>query len=314
MKKSNKLIIVLLLILTGAVAFAAVAAEIIYQTSGLSELKLTRSEDDMRWVSTTLQNYELYRDFESEMDSLYLVESRVNRQSPLDAEGITGTAQWTVRSGARLENSLWNRSEQATRLFVDHSWGLVISSLGGCCAQIDGYRAFNIKTGKLILSYNDFSYDDAMEIPYVLSVPNSPLEPRFIGVISGDSTRDLDFVDPVAGTNAAALIKYASRDSAIFQKLQMDILVAPGWGISVLDAKLEKDPAVLDSGKIEISRSVATLWNIDKQTDPMKIEGVRLVLVVNAGNGDKTIKIPVRKDRLSLEAAEIPEGVHIRVL
>ncbi|MNL51056.1 hypothetical protein D3C87_1741230 [compost metagenome] len=92
------------------------------------------------------------------------------------------------------------------------------------------------------------------------------------------------------------------------------MVVMPGWGISVLDMKLEKDPDVTGSDKIEIVRSVATLWNIDKQTDPTKIEGVRLVVVVNAGDGDKTIKIPVRKDRLSLEAVEIPPGVHIRVL
>jgi hypothetical protein len=151
-------------------------------------------------------------------------------------------------------------------------------------------------------------------LPYIFTVPNSTLSPRFIGLITLDSTRDTDFAAPFAGMANAVLIKYASQDGSVYQKLQVDTVVGSGWAVSVLDSHWEKDPAVTNSDKIEITNGVATLWNLDGQTDPQKVEGLLLVLTINAGNGDKIIKIPVRKDRFSLDAAEIPSQVHIRVL
>ncbi len=80
--------------------------------------------------------------------------------------------------------------------------------------------------------------------------------------------------------------------------------VAQGWGISVLEFALEKDPAIPNSDKIEINDNSLTLWNIDKSNDPSQISGVLLKIVLNAGNGDKLVKIPVRNDQFDLSSAK----------
>lgn len=310
--KIPKKLIAAAICLTAVTAFAA--AEIIYQTSGLSEFKFFRNTDDQRWVSTTQSNYDLYTDYVEGSDAQYLLESQVTRSYSLDAEGVVGTASWKVRGGDRLQSVLWSRSENVSKVELVREWALVTSSLEGCCAEMDGVRAFDVKTGRLILSYNDVTYQDKDALPFIFAVPNSSLSPRFVGLITLDSTRDLDFEAPFAGMANALLVKYASQDGGVYQKLQVDTVVGSGWGVSVLDAHWEKDPAIANSDKIEITDGIANLWNIDGVTDPQKIEGLRLVLTINAGNGDKIIKIPVRKDRLSLGAAEIPSQVHIRVL
>lgn len=310
--KISKTICAAAICLTAVTAFAA--AEIIYQTSGLSEFKFFKNSDDQRWISTTQSNYEMYSDYEESNDAHYLLESQVTRSYSLDAEGVVGNASWKVRGGDRLQNILWSRSENVTKVTMVRDWAFVASSLEGCCAEIDGVRAFDIKTGRLILSFNDMIASDNQTLPFIAAVPNSALAPRFVGLITLDSTRDQDFQAPQAGMANALLIKYTAQDGSIYQKLQVDTVVGAGWGVSVLDAHWEKDPSVTGSDKIEITDGVANMWNLDGVTDPQKIEGLLLVLTVNAGNGDKIIKIPVRKDRFSLSAAQIPSQVHIRAL
>jgi hypothetical protein len=310
--KISKKFVVVAICLTAMSAFAA--AEIIYQTSGLSEFKFFKNTDDQRWVSTTQSNYDLYTDYAQSGEANYLLESQVTRSYSLDAEGVVGNASWKVRGGDRLQNVLWSKSENVSKVELVREWAIVTSSLEGCCAEMDGVRAFDVKTGRLILSYNDVTYQDKDALPFIFAVPNSSLSPRFVGLITLDSTRDQDFQTPFAGMANALLVKYAAQDGSVYQKVQIDTVVGAGWAVSVLDAHWEKDPAVANSDKIEITDGIANMWNIDGVTDPQKVEGLRLVLTINAGNGDKIIKIPVSKDRLSLGAAEIPSQVHIRAL
>lgn len=310
--KISKTLLATVICLTAVTAFAA--AEIIYQTSGLSEFKFFKNSDDQRWVSSTQSNYDLYTDYEEGENAHYLLESQVTRSYSLDAEGVVGTSSWKVRGGDRLQSVLWSRSENVSKVELVRDWAFVASSLEGCCAEMDGVRAFDIKTGRLILSFNDMTPGDNQTLPFITAVPNSDLSPRFIGLITLDSTRDQDFQAPYTGMANALLVKYAAQDGSVYQKLQVDTVVGAGWGVSVLDAHWEKDPSITGSDKIEITDGIAHYWNLDGITDPQKIEGLLLVLTVNAGNGDKIIKIPVRKDRFSLSAAQIPSQVHIRAL
>ncbi len=311
--KKARLLLTCLIVAAAIAALAAVTAELLYQTSGMSEFKLNRDLNGQQTVSTATQDYDLYREYNGSGFDLYLVDKKVTRTYTLDSEGKGGNSHWAVRKGLRLETPIWSKSEPVSLVDISEEWALVLSGKEGCCAEMTGYRAFDLKTGKLIVSYSDFSNQTSKPLPFILSVPNSSLVPRYIGLISGDSTRDRDFESPVVGMSTALLIKYANKDGA-YQKLQVDMGQAVGWGVSVLDASIEADPLAPNSDKIEIKDGVATLWNIDSQTDPAKIEGILLKVTLSAGQGIKIIKIPVLKDRLSLERAEIPSGVQIRAL
>ncbi len=295
----------------GASVFA-LATQLLYQSSGVSRFKLQRSTPDgSRTIVHTSQDYDWYRQFSEEGgDQLFLLSSSKTTTHYLDAEGITGTTSWTVRSGPRLERLLWSRTEPVTELNLNGHYPVVVSGQGGCCGELTGYRLFNLETGRLLMSFNDFAYHERVTQPFSLEIPNSDLSVRYIGGLSQDSTRDRDFVSPTAGMQATLLLKYA--DTSLRQKIQIDMNVATGYAPSVIELKIEKDPAIAGSDRVEIRDNQIQLWNIDGVTNPTQIQGVLLKIVLNAGFGDKTIKIPVRSDRLHLGAAAIPAGVAIR--
>lgn len=305
--------------LTFFIVFAAIAAlaaagrQLLYESSGTTSFKLFQEQDGSRTIEETLQSYMPYFKY-SEVggEEMLLVSVNKTIKEYIDAEGLEGTTSWTVRKGPKLETLLWSKTEDATILNVNGGKPVLVSGLGGCCAELSGYRLFDLETGKLLMSFNDFSYHEKVDQPFSLEVPNSSLGFRYIGAISQDSTRDRDFQAPEAGKEATLLIKYAS--DSLKQELQVDMETAQGYAASVLEFALEKDPSAPDSDKIEINDNQVTLWNIDKATDPHQISGVLLKIVLNGGNGDKVVKIPVKNDQLDLSSAEIPAGVSIRAL
>lgn len=292
---------------------ALAAGQLLYESSGTSSFKLKQNDDGSRLIQETSQEYQTYRSYsEIDGDQLYLVGSSKTTEQYLNAEGISGNISWSVRKGERLERLLWSKSEAATKLNVHSTYPVLVSGLAGCCAEIAGYRLFSIENGRLLMSFNDFKYREKVTQPFSLEVPNSPLAIRYIGLISQDSTRDRDFVAPAAGKGAVLLIKYANE--MLRQKVQVDMEIADGYAASVLDVKLEKDPTAPNSDKIEFRDDQVTLWNIDGTTAPAGISGVLLTVVIDAGLGQKTIKIPVKNDRLDLASAQIPTGVSIQPL
>lgn len=311
-KKSSKIIqTILFFTFSATVVAGAVAAQTLYQTSGTSRFKLVKASDGRRVATKTSQDYVLHRKFSKSLgEEQFLVSSTKTVNQFLDAEGISGTVVWNVRKGAKLEKALWQRTESATELNVHNSQPVIVSGLGGCCAEMTGYRLFNLETGRLLMSFNDFSSQETVVQPFSLEVPNSDLGIRYIGGLSLDSTRDRDFVTPVSGKAAALTIKYAR--SNLVQKLQIDMNVAPGYGVSVMDFQIEPDPSVPGSGSIEIRDNQVQLWNIDGSPDSTQIRGVVLKIELDAGFGLKTIRIPVQKDQLSLGSASIPNGVTVR--
>ncbi|WP_413942636.1 hypothetical protein [Bdellovibrio sp. HCB-162] len=297
-------------IVLSAIAALAAAGELLYESSGVSSFKLVKNPEGARTMTMTSQDYDVYRKYTQQGgEELFLVSSAKTVDQFLDAEGIAGNISWSVRKGPRLETVLWGKTEQATELNVHGSQPVVVSGLGGCCAEMTGYRLFDIESGRLLMSFNDFSYHEKVVQPFSLEVPNSDLRIRYIGVISQDSTRDRDFVAPDAGKEAAILIKYANE--ALKQKLQVDMDVAKGYAVSVMEVKLEKDPSVPGSGKIEIQDDQVRLWNIDGATSPSAISGVLLKIVLDGGKGTKTLKIPVKNDQFDLNSAQIPLGVSV---
>jgi hypothetical protein len=299
------------------VAISAIAAgtTTLYQSNATVGFKLIKDlGSGIRSVIKSSQDYELYRKFTDEGgDELFLVSSNTKIQYPLDAEGIAGTTSWTVRHGDRLDTVLWSKTEQSSQLNVNHNLGVLVTGLDGCCGSMTGYRLYDIPSGTLLMSFNNFNEIEKVIQPFSIEVPNSKLKTRFMGVISNDSTRDRDFVEPVAGKQAVALIKYAS--DALKQKFQIDIETAEGYAPSILYVTMERDPAVPKNQEIEINNGIqAVLWNINNSENAADISGVMLKIVMDAGFGEKTVKIPVRQDELKLEFAEFPPGVELRLL
>lgn len=302
------------LLAMASMSVVAVAAEhIFFQTAGTSAFGYVKDLNNLRQVKKVLQNYELLVMYgPSGSQNLYLVDSKLTTQYSLDVDGITGKLKMDVRSGDNLQIPLWNKSEDATSIDYDHEFGLVTTGLSQCCGAATGYRAYDVKTGYLILSFNSFSVGGgAVQHPFVLDVPNSEMPQRYIGVVSGDSTRDQDFVTPAPGMVKTALVKMGIVGK-FYQRLQLDMKVAEGYAPSILSVTMEKNSSIPDSGKIEINNDVATLWNIDGGTDPNAIQGVQIKIVVNGGEGDKIVIIPVVNDRLNLDQATVPEGVSLK--
>ncbi|QDK37857.1 hypothetical protein [Bdellovibrio sp. NC01] len=293
------------------VSVTALAAQTIYyQASGVSKFRYFKNNDGLNVAEKSIQNYDVVQDWGSD-SGLYLVDSLLTRQEYTNADGINGTIKWTVRGGNNFSTPLYTKSETATDFGFSDVGSYMLTSLDGCCAAMAGYRLYDVPTGKLIISFNDFTNSEVVRHPFALEVPNSKLGYRFLGVISGDSTRDLDFQTPAQGMANALLLKYASK-TQFFQRLQVDMVAKPGWAISVLDAQFEADPSAPNSDKIEFRNGIATMWNIDGATDANAIQGVQLRLVLNAGDDDKTVIIPIVNDRLNLDKAQIPEGVSIK--
>lgn len=311
-KLSTRFIVFVVSSVAVAVAAVAVAVQVLYQSSGTSHFILMQDEEGMRKVVRTFQDYEIFQDFsEVNGSQIYLISSTKKLTQNLDAEGVSGSISWTVRTGAQLEKELWTRTEaSATELNLHGARPVLVSGLGGCCGAMTGYRLFNLKTGRLLMSFNDFFYSDRVVQPISVEVPNSNLGVRYLGGVGQDSTRDRDFINPTPGKQATLLIKYAS--DALKQKLQVDMPVASGYGPSVLEFKLESDPAVPGSELVNIRDNQAELWNIDGSSDASQIGGVLLKVTLDAGFGSKTLYIPVRQDRLDLGSASIPAGITVR--
>lgn len=303
--------LVFLIAMTAMVALA-VKDHLLYQGSGVTKFQLFEDAQGQRTTVQTRQNYQMHRRFtQTGGDELFLVTSNQVLRQYLDAEGSSGSISWSVRKGPHLGTVLWGRTESATELNVHEMKSVVVSGLGGCCAEMTGYRLFDLDNGRLLMSFNNFSEDNGKVVqPFSLEVPNSPLRARYIGVLSGDSTRDRDFVDPTEGKQPVLLVKYSVEN--LKQKIQLDMAVADGYAPSVLSVSLEKDPSVVNSDKVEIRDLQATLWNIDGATLGKAITGVLLRIVVSAGNGEKLIQIPVKNDEFDLSAAQVPEGVSLQ--
>lgn len=294
------------------VSVTALAAQTIYyQASGVSKFRYFKNNDGLNVAEKSIQNYDVVQDWSSSDSGLFLVDSLLTRQEYTNADGINGTIKWTVRGGNNFSSALYTKSEVATDFGFSDVGAYMLTALDGCCGSMTGYRLYDVPTGKLILSFNDFTNSEVVRHPFALEVPNSQLGYRFLGIISGDSTRDLDFQTPAQGMANALLLKYASK-SQFFQRLQLDMVAKAGWAISVLEAQVEADPTAPNSDKIEFRNGIATLWNIDGATDANAIQGVRLRLVLNAGDDDKTVIIPIIHDRLNLDKAQIPPGVAIK--
>lgn len=302
-----------LFIVMSALAAVAAGSVTYYKSSGLSTFHYFANSSGALEIKTVQQKYDLYRSFENHEEGLYLVQSKSSIAYQLDAEGVSGQLSWSVRTGTKLETPVWDRSEKATSLEINHDFGFVVSGLAGCCGEMPGYRVFDVKTGHFIMAFNSFSDSEIVRNPFVLSVPNSKLSPRLIGLLGADSNRDTHFAAAPTGMVNVGTLRYGSK-TRLYQTIQIDMVTSAGFAPSILEVQMLPDVRVPESNRIEFRQGTAFLWNIDGQSDSRLIKGVVLKIVLNGGQGDKVIIIPVSRDRLNLQKAVIPSGVSLRVL
>jgi len=300
------------LALVAATLTVVAANQLYYKTSATAEVSLFKNEQGQFSVQTKIPKFQVAMRY-TDAGSLpfALVESVTTNSQSYFAEGITGQVNIKVRGGDQMKNVLWSKTEDSTDVSYEEEIDSVVTTLAGCCSSIDTHRAYDLATGKLLISYQGINESTwTRNLPLLIEVPNSKLSKRMIGVITQDSTRDTDFVAPTAGMSAAVLIKYAGKGTN-FQKVQIDTQVAQNYGVST-EVKLvtfgtqEKMPEIRD-GK-------ATLWNADGATSAAQIGGVALEITVSAGLGEKTLILPILQDQLDVGSTMVPAGLVIRKL
>lgn len=286
--------------------------EVLFRAAGHSQLEIFKSSTGERFLKKTVQDYEVFQSKETLTEKpFFLLNSTRELITSLDTNKITGTLALSVYGKNNFTRPLWKLSEEATEVRLHDSQPALVTGLGTCCS-FTGYRLYDLLTGKLLLSYNNFGQKNSNPKPFSLKVPNSKLEPRYIGGLSLSSSRDRNFMPSSNGQEAALLITYAhSRHT---QKIQIDMDVARGDGAWISGFELIKDPQLASNSAIGIQNGHAQLRNIEGTNKAEDIQGVALKITLDAGLGEKVIVIPVRKDRLDLDSTEIPLGITVRTL
>lgn len=299
----------MILLLFPTVVGAMGTYKLLYSAKGEASLEVSEQEG-LRTAVKRTQDYEIHRRYSEEAgEEEFLVSSAQKIEFYLNAEGVTGEASWTVRSGADFSRRLWGKTEQATELNVHDSLPVLVTGLWGCCGSMTGYRLYNLETGRMLMPFNDFSFRNKVVQPFSLEIPNSRLSTRWLGVLSADSTRDFSGKAKRPGYTAGLLIHYVGGSAT--QKLQVDVPLKPGYGLSVLYVGVERDPQVKDSKKIEIMDNQVVMWNLDGLQDGRKVQGVVVRIDMDWGDGAYSLRLPLRGDQLVLPASKYePYSIH----
>src|SRR5690606_32775625 len=114
--------------------------------------------------------------------------------SHLESDGAVGNLKLDVRALSKPDSVLWTLDEEANQggavtenIYATWMWG--------CCGSASAYRAYNLKTGKLIVKYDDRmgTSQNGYTQPCNISVPNSDTQlRRVVGIISADAARDFE--------------------------------------------------------------------------------------------------------------------------
>lgn len=289
-----------------------------YKAQALTEISVLQNDRGGLEITSKMPAFQVIRVFSATETSPthYLMESMTTQKTYTDLDGMDGSLSWKIRGGNKFQNVLWSLSEKATSITYSDDLQMVVTRLTGCCGAVDTLRAYDLTSGKMILSYNDLEMTDYENVhqswsrPFTLEIPNSPMALRLIGLITQDSTRDADFEPATAGYTAVALLKYNSRDGG-YQKLQIETQMAENYGASV-QAKLIAYGE--GTGRAEIREGRATLWHRDGANSKTLVDGVAIQLLINNGTADLQATVPVVQDTLHLPSASIPAGLIIRKL
>jgi hypothetical protein len=297
-----------LLLCTGLLVWAA---PLLFEKKGESSIRQIKNSSNLVETTIHTQDYQLLHFYSGDGNvETRLLDIRKDNTTYENAEGVRGHIQLILsKTGQqKFDTPVWKISEDGTDWAYVYDPELIVTLMSGCCGAMDGARAYNIDTGKLIMSYTPMIQEvGASASPFSIEVPNTKLH-RLIGVITADSSRD--FPPEVGGRDSsgyqpAGIVKYADKNS-LLQKLLIKVKVPENYGTSIAEAQW----VAAGHSRNELRAGKVTLWEADGRENAAGIGGVSLELKV-FGEQEYKVVIPVLNDRFDISRSQIPEGITI---
>jgi hypothetical protein len=293
-----------------ATSLIVFATSILFEKKGDSSIQ--QYKDNNNLVATTIktQDYKILESYNEQGDFVpQLLDIKKAITTYEAAEGIKGNMQLQLfkTNRQKFDTMVWQIKDEATAWSYQYEPGLIITQQGGCCGALDGARAYNFKTGKLVMSYSPFilelGYQDS---PFIIEIPNTKFY-RMVGVLSADSARDFPselIVRDAQGYFPVAIVKYTDENS-ILQKFVVKVKVPENFAPSISDIKW----VLNGTSRNENRAGKITLWEADGKADADLVNGFSLELKVYGDSSEYVVKIPVSSDRFDLVNSVVPADI-----
>ncbi len=280
------------------------ASAIIFEKKGESYIQQVRENGGQLSTTIRTQDFQVLEFYTNQIEPETQLLDIVKDVKRIDGmEGLNAKLKLSLFSSKqeKFDTLLWQIKEDANDWAYLSDTRLLITKLSGCCGAWEGARAYNITTGKLIMSYTPIIEEVGSEFsPFVIEIPNTEIL-RFVGLLSADSSRDFppELIEKDSqGFQGVAILKYTDKNS-ILQKFLIKVKVPEGFSANLGSAQW----IVPENSRNEAQGGKVTLWDIDGQTEFSKIGGISLEIRVFSGSSDRVIKIPITSDKLDVTKA-----------
>lgn len=296
-------------VIFGLLAFAA---PFLFEKKGESSIQQKINANNLVETTIHTQDYKVYTSYSGTSDqaNAHLIDIQKDITTYEGAEGISGHLLLTLyKTGVKkFDTPVWKINEDGTDWSYLWDPELILTGRDGCCGEQTGARAYNYKTGKLIMSFTPMISAIGYELaPFVMEIPNTPLR-RLVGVISSDSSRD--FPPELRNRDAqgfapVAIIKYADTQS-ILQKILIKVKIPENFGAGVG----EVDWVKVSSSRNEVRDGKLTLWDHDGQNVANSFTNITLALNIY-GEEVIPLKINITNDRFDITNLQLPSNIRI---
>lgn len=294
-----------------ALSLLALASTLLFEKKGDSSIQQFKDAEGRISTLIKTQDYRLIETYSENQSQSNLLDIRKEMTTFEGMEGFQGKLQLSLYKTQRdrFDSLAWQIKEEASAWSFHYEPQLIITTLDGCCGAQTGARAYNYKSGQLIMSYTPLIQElGVQDAPFVIEIPNTQVF-RLVGVISSDSARDFppELIERDAqGYQAVAIIKYADQKK-ILQKVLVKVKVSESFSTGLGEVGW-----VLSSGSRNETRAGrVTLWDIDGQPDATAINHIALSIKIYGESSEARIRLPVVNDRFNLSQAEVPAGVQL---
>lgn len=295
-----------LILASFTLALTAFAAGFQFRESDSSSVDIRQNSEGQVVETTRTTSYELVRQFESDSLVTTLIKKVVETTAIEGLDGSDGKLTLTARrTQAKPYDKLIFTLQESAHDAAYMGEGLLLTWLHGCCDSATTYRAYNLNTGKLVITYDDHTGESAgsYTTPFLVEVPNTNGLRRFVGILNSSATRDFKPAER-DGRQKTATLHYAGPNGAI-EAYDIYLKVPQNYGANAVARIVDL------SGKGEVYGNRITLWGSDGVTDPAKaLNGFGIEITLWAEKETK-ITLPFGGDRVNLEGITLPEEVRV---
>lgn len=294
------------------VGLSSQAANSVFEKKGESSIRQFKNDQGILETVIKTQDYSVIDTYNGNGGSQsYLLDIQKELTTFDQMEGIRGQLQIGLFKSVqkRFDTQAWQIKENATDWSYLWEPQLIITKLSGCCGAMEGARAFNFATGKLIMSYTPMIEKLGEEnAPFIVEVPNTSIY-RLVGVMSADSSRDFPeelLKRDSRGYQVVAIIKYSDLNK-IAQKIVVKTKVSENFSASIGNAQW----LVANGSRNEVRGGKLSLWDADGSRDLSKIGGSSFQLKVFNESGESFVRLPLSNDRFEIEKAEKSSDIEL---